>query len=85
MVALLGAVAPYTYAEQRKCTEQQHQEEPPPAKLQKHNSEQPRTIFNSTQKPEHTTLPRPITTRTTVRKERDNSIQPTSGQLDYSA
>jgi len=36
--------------EQCKCTEQQHQEEPPPAKLHKHNSEQPRTIFSSTQK-----------------------------------
>jgi len=65
--------------------EQQHQEEPPPAKLHKHNSEQPRTIFNSTQKPEHSTLPRLITTRTTVRKERNNNIQPTPRQLEYSA
>ena len=71
--------------EQCKCAEQQHQEEPPPAKLHKHDSEQPRTIFNSTHKPEHTTLSRPITTRTTVFKERDNSIQPTPRQLDYSA
>jgi len=31
------------------------------------------------------TVPRPITTRTTVRKERDNNIQPTPRQLDYSA
>jgi Ca2+/H+ antiporter len=67
------------------CKEQQHQEESPPAKLHKHNSERQRTIFNSTQKPEHSTLPRPITTRTIARKERDNNIQPTPRQLDYSA
>jgi hypothetical protein len=36
-VALLGAVSPYIYTVQ-------HQEETPPAKLHKHNSEQPRTI-----------------------------------------